>query len=126
LRERSLHPTRFAVAHAAAVGLEKPLHQLLTLRAAATKTVGSDLDAGHEAYDVESEWRQASVVKIVDIEITQAIVSFEGAEIFQVQIAAGQNAGCAEQAVSAGQKLEKQRIGAAKEGECVLAEQCQF
>jgi hypothetical protein len=43
-----------------------------------------------------------------------------------VQIAAGQNAGCAEQAVSAGQKLEKQRICAAKEGECVLAEQRQF
>ena len=81
------------------------------------------LDAGDKAHNIERDRRETGFVKIVHIEVAQAIVAFEGAEIFEMQIAADQGAGRAKQRVAAGQELEKQRIGAAKEGERVLPQQ---
>jgi hypothetical protein len=46
--------------------------------------MGGDLDAGYKAHDIECDGRETSFVKIVHIEVAQAVVAFEGAEIFKM------------------------------------------
>jgi hypothetical protein len=84
LRQRAFDPARFAVLDAVRVGVEKSFDQSLDLRARHAKTSGRNFDAGNETHHVDCEGREAGFVKIVQIEIAQAIVAFESAEILEM------------------------------------------
>jgi hypothetical protein len=55
-----------------------------------------------------------------------AVVALEGAEILQMQIAADEHARRAKQGVRTRQKIEKKRMGAAKERERILRQELEL
>jgi hypothetical protein len=97
------------------------LHQSLRLPATELLARRRQVDACNEAHDIDRERCPACIVEIVDVEIAEPVIATEGAEIFQVQIAADEHARRAEQGVRTRQKIEKKRIGSAKECERIPA-----
>lgn len=87
-RRLAFDPARLALGQRAGVGVEDALAERQRFRPIQRQAVGPDQHAGEETDEVPGARRQHRFVEIVDVEIDEAVVALEAAEVFEVQVAA--------------------------------------